>query len=142
MKKNLKRFLAVLMSVCMLFCVGMSAAAAAQTSNPIQPMDLSTGFTLSITGNYALMTSVYNGNSSQIVAVQLKVTLEKHSFLWFWNDCSGTWTQNEKGDYCKMQVSKSNLESGTYRVRNEITIMMKDGSTKTETQYSNEDSVA
>lgn len=80
-----------------------------------------------------------NDDCSSITAVQ---TLEKHSWLTFWDTvgdkCTKTVTNQNSLSFINY---KDNLDSGTYRVKTVFTVVLKNGQSDTVTVYSSEETI-
>lgn len=97
---------------------------------------------LSISGTTATCKSVYkrlNNDCSSITVVQ---SLEKRSWLIFWNTVGDkcTTTVTNKSDLSFTNY-KYNLDAGTYRVKTVFTVVLKDGKSESVTVYSSEEKV-
>ena len=76
------------------------------------------------------------------VTVKITQSLEKHSFLWFWDTVGGEWTTNSKKSSVSFTNYKSGLASGTYRVKSVFTVTTTSGQTETVTVYSAEKTIS
>lgn len=75
-------------------------------------------------------------------SVKITQSLEKHSFLWFWDTVGGEWTTNSKKSSVSFTNYKSGLASGTYRVKSVFTVTTTSGQTETVTVYSAEKTIS
>lgn len=81
----------------------------------------------------------YNDDCSSITAVQ---TLEKHSWLIFWDTVGDECTTNVTNQNSLSFTNyKDNLDSGTYRVKTVFTVVLKNGQSDTVTVYSSEETI-
>ena len=85
--------------------------------------------------------SVRSAAKSQIT---VEHTLEKYSgWFWVWDDVEiASWTKNANCTSVTLTSTKSGLDSGTYRLRSEFTLVNSDGETETFTIYSDEKKVS
>lgn len=99
--------------------------------------------TLSITNKTATCKSTYYSSSNDCESITVVQTLEKYSWLFFWDTLG---SENTKTFYNTSNVSftnyKYNLDSGTYRVKSVFTVKLKDGRSETVTVYSDEKTVS
>lgn len=91
---------------------------------------------LSISGEKAACTTVVSGYSGTTTKIQIKMTLQKR-FLFWWNE-EESWSSTTNG-YSATLYKTAAVDSGTYRVKAEITVYSGSKS-ETITQYSAEKS--
>ena len=140
MKKVISTMLALLL------CFSISAPVSAMTIsfNTVQPYYEKADDAISeliLNGTTATCRSIVNGNSdvTKIIAVQ---TLEKQGFLWFWDTYDNTtWTKTVNSNTLTMSNTKSELDSGNYRLKTVFTLTDKQGKSETITVYSDEKTV-
>ena len=87
-------------------------------------------------------TSSYSESNGNTASVKITQSLEKHSFLWFWDTVGGEWTTNSKKSSVSFTNYKSGLASGTYRVKSVFTVTTTSGQTETVTVYSAEKTIS
>mgnify|MGYP006340655871 CR=1 FL=1 len=76
--------------------------------------------------------------ASTAVKIEVEQTLQKKS-LWFWNDISGaSWSKTVNTRTIDFTNSKSNLNSGTYRVKSVFILTNSSGKKENVTVYSTE----
>ena len=97
---------------------------------------------LSITNGQATCKSSYSESNGNTASVKITQSLEKHSFLWFWDTVGGEWTTNSKKSSVSFTNYKSGLASGTYRVKSVFTVTTTSGQTETVTVYSAEKTIS
>ena len=95
---------------------------------------------LQINGSDAICSSRANSdNAVKITAVQ---TLQKQGIFQVWSKFDNTeWTKTVYSDNITMSNTKSELESGTYRLKTVFTLTDENGKTKKITVYSSEEAV-
>lgn len=93
---------------------------------------------LSISNKTATCTSSYAGADGECASIKIVQTLEKHSWLFFWDPISENTKTYYNTDDVYFKNYKYNLESGTYRVKSVFTVTLKDGRSETVTVYSGE----
>ena len=136
----LKKLITVLLAVVISF--GMIGAVSASNISTFDISGHTKASSLIINNNKATCKSQYqsyNDDCSSITAVQ---TLEKRSWLVFWNTvgdkCTKTVTNTDALSFTNY---KYNLDSGTYRVKTVFTVVLKDGRSESVTVYSSEEKV-
>lgn len=93
---------------------------------------------LTIQNGTAHCTSIADGTDA--VSITVTQTLQKHWGLWIWNDVDGaTWTRTADINSVCLYSTKSDLKSGTYRVKSTFVLMDENGKSETITIYSNEE---
>ncbi len=81
-------------------------------------------------------------SSKNAVSITVTQTLQKHWGLWIWNDVEGaSWSKQVNGSSIYLSNSKSDLDSGTYRVKSVFTLTNENGKSETITIYSNEQEI-
>ena len=94
---------------------------------------------LGISGHKATYSSNGSGNCTSIT---VEHTLQKHWGLWIWEDVAGsTYSRTVNRNNIYLSSTKSNLDSGTYRVKSTFTLTNSAGQTETITIYSLEESI-
>ena len=96
---------------------------------------------LSISGKSATCKSTYSDKNSSISYVKIEQTLEKSTFGLFFGVSGASWNKTIYSDYAVVTNSKTNLDSGTYRLKTVFTVKTKDGKTETITVYSEEKTI-
>lgn len=137
----MKKFLSVLLVVCIMMGICVTASA----STVVDTYDLSSAtktctLTISSSGRAEFISRFYSSDTS-IKCVRIDQTLEKFSFLWFW-DSLGTWNLTTYDSSASNANAKNGLTSGTYRVKSDFTVTYKNGQKETVTVYSSEKKVA
>lgn len=96
---------------------------------------------LYIVNGTAYCTSIASGTDD--VTITVTHTLQKYWGLWIWEDVKGaTWTRTaDIGSVC-LYSTKSDLKSGTYRVKSTFVLTNENGKSETITIYSNEQKVS
>ena len=126
-------------------CVNSGVAAYAETTTSFVDNGISLAYEiandpisdLSICDKTAYCTSSTSGINA--VSITVTQTLQKYWGLWIWNGVDGAeWTRTVNYNSINLSNSKSNLESGTYRVKSVFTLTDKNGKSETITVYSNE----
>ncbi len=88
---------------------------------------------VTISGTTATCYSSTRGNATTISITQTLQVKKSSS----WSNVSGaSWTKTVNANSITMRNTKSNLSSGTYRLKSEYTLTAKDGTTETITVYS------
>lgn len=102
-------------------------------NNPISDLD--------IADSTAYCTSIVGGDN--VVSIAVTQTLQKYRGLWVWKNVDGAeWTETENCNSIYLSNSKSNLDSGTYRVKSVFKLTDNNGKTETVTIYSSEKKVS
>ena len=144
---QLKKFM-VSLGVLFCLCSTSVAVAYADTTTSLVDNDISLAYeiaeyttsTLSIINRTASCVSTAKGSST--VKITVTQTLQKHWGLWIWNDVKGAeWASTVDRNSISFTNSKSDLESGTYRVKSVFTLTDKNGKTETITIYSSEKNI-
>lgn len=95
---------------------------------------------LTIQNGTAHCTSIAKGTDA--VSITVTQTLQKYWGLWIWEDVKGaTWTETVDINFVCLYSTKSNLESGTYRVKSTFVLTDENGKSETITIYSNEQKI-
>lgn len=143
---HLKKLIASLGAV-MLLCLNFSVVSYADTItvtslenygiSPAYEIANSCTSDLDIVNGTAYCTSIASGTDA--VTITVTHTLEKYWGLWIWENVKGaTWTRTAYiGTVC-LYNTKSDLKSGTYRVKSTFVLTDEDGESETITIYSNE----
>jgi len=152
---KLKKVLAALLLVAMVFsCVGVTAAAetTAETAQnvsisvndnvaPQLIYDYGEWISLDITGNYAEYSAGCYAESS-VEKIQIGLTLEKFWGLFIWtrkvDTLNKTFYCSGGGQPIRYDLAKSGLDAGTYRSVADFTVTFKDGRVEKFTRYSGE----
>ena len=135
----MKKFISVLLVVCIMMGICVTASA-----TDADTYDLSTATkscVLTISSGRADFTSRFDSPDTSIKSVRIDQSLEKFSFLWFW-DSLGKWNLTTYDNSAIYSNAKRGLTSGTYRVKSDFTITYKDGHKETVTIYSAERKIA
>ena len=141
MKSVTQKIVAAAMAASISLISPCTYAAAAPVDNGVAPcyeIATSASSTLSISGTTATCISRCNGVSTvSITAVQ---TLQKQGLLWIWSAVDGAeWTETVSLGSIGMSNTKTNLSSGTYRLKSVFTLTNSSGETETITVYSTEE---
>ena len=98
--------------------------------------------TLSISNKTAICVSSYRNLSDNCYSITAVQSLEKRSWLMFWNTVGDKFTKTvtNKSDLSFTNY-KYNLDAGTYRVKTVFTVVLKDGRSESVTVYSSEGKV-
>lgn len=135
----MKKIISVLLVVCIMMGICVTASAAA-----VDTYDL-TGATKSsalvISSGKATCISTFISTDTSIKSIKIEQTLEKFSFLWFW-DSIGQWNRTSYASTSTLSNAKSGLTSGTYRLKSVFTVTMKNGQKESVTVYSAEKKIA
>lgn len=146
---HLKKLIASL-GVAVLLCFNFSVVSYADTTtvtslgnygiSPAYEIANSCTSDLDIVNGTAYCTSIASGTDA--VTITVTHTLQKHWGLWIWESVKGaTWTRTaDIGSVC-LNNTKSNLKSGTYRVKSTFVLTDENGKSETITIYSNEQKV-
>ena len=134
----MKKFLSILLvfSIVIALCMNVSAVSLYDASSAYKTT------TLTITNRKAVCYSEYIDSDSNIKAIKITQTLEKHAFLWFWSVYGGEWPHNVVGKKATSTNIKLKVENGIYRVKSVFLITLNDGSQYTVTDYSSEVTVS
>lgn len=138
--------------ICTSFAATVSAAAVSEETastysfaggvSPLHDIAMNPKTNLSITGTTAVCFSSTESNSNT-VKITIEHTLQKYTgWFWAWDDVEdATWTKTENSTSVTLVSAKTDLASGTYRVKSVFTLTDSNGEKETVTIYSNEDSV-
>ncbi len=86
--------------------------------------------------------SIYAESSSPVSSISATQTLEKKGLFGIYSSVSGaSWTKTVTTQNLSMSNTKSNLSSGTYRLKTVFTVTLKSGTTESVTVYSAEKTV-
>lgn len=134
----MKKIVSILLifSVIIALCLNVSAASVYDVGSFTK-----TSY-LSITNGQATCKSSYSESNGNTASVKITQSLEKHSFLWFWDTVGGEWTTNSKKSSVSFTNYESGLASGTYRVKSVFTVTTTSGQTETVTVYSAEKTIS
>lgn len=145
---HLKKMIASLVAA-VLLCLNFSVASYADTITPLGNYGISLEY--EIANNCTSNLEIVNGTAecksiatgTNAVSITVTQALQKHWGLWIWEDVDGaTWTRTAYiGSVC-LYNSKSDLKSGTYRVKSTFVLTDENGKSKTITIYSNEQKVS
>lgn len=139
MKKNITAFLSVL-----LICANASFPASAEAVSEMKIDEIAPMYayakglynTLIISENVADCKSDGYGKPD-VNKISVEHTLQKLSGLSIWNNVNdASWSKTSNGQSVKLTSSKSDLESGTYRLKSVFKLTTKSGKTETITIYS------
>ncbi len=96
---------------------------------------------LEIVGGIAECKSIAKGTDA--ISITVTQTLQKYWGLWIWEDVNGaTWTETTDINFVCLYNTKSNLTSGTYRVKSTFVLTDANGKSETITIYSNEQKIS
>ena len=96
---------------------------------------------LEIVGGIAECKSIAKGTDA--ISITVTQTLQKYWGLWIWEDVNGaTWTETTDFNFVCLYNTKSNLTSGTYRVKSTFVLTDANGKSETITIYSNEPKIS
>ena len=111
------------------------------SASPLYDIARSAFSELNIVGTKAECVSKVSGDNTAKITVEQ--TLQKYSgWFWIWDDVDGaSWTRTENRSSVSLSNTKSDLTSGTYRVKSVFTLTDKNGKSETITIYSNERTV-
>lgn len=98
--------------------------------------------TLTISNKRAICISTYQSTDDECASITVVQTLEKHSWWVFWDTVGDECTKTVYTGNLSFTNYKDNLESGTYRVKTEFSVTLKNGKSETVTVYSDEKEVA
>lgn len=131
-----------------LFCftlatiIALSATvfASAQSATPRDLTSASKQSSLSVNPgtDTVVMMSTFITTDSSIVQVTIEHSLEKHAYLWVWNNVGGKSSKTVNDCFNQLITYRTGLESGTYRLKSVFTAVLADGRSETITVYSNE----
>ncbi len=97
---------------------------------------------LAISSSKAICKSSYYCNSETAKTIKAVQTLEKKSVFGNFTSVSGaSWTKTVTTQNLSMNNTKSNLSSGTYRLKTVFTVTLSNGTSETVTVYSAEKTV-
>lgn len=86
--------------------------------------------------------STYYVSNSPVSSISATQTLEKKGLLGIYSSVSGAnWTKTVNSYNLSMSNTKSNLSSGTYRLKTVFTVTLSNGTSETVTVYSAEKSI-
>lgn len=144
--KKMIASLAAAVFLCLNFCVVCYADTVLVTSlanqgiSPAYEIANSCSSDLEIQNGTAYCTSIAEGTDA--VSITVTQTLQKHWGLWIWKDVDGaTWTETADISVACLYSTKSNLKSGTYRVKSTFVLTDGNGESETITIYSNQENV-
>lgn len=146
---SLKKIIAAILCTSSL-CASLAVPTSAETTHPYIDDDISLAYEIATTPTSILTISSKTASCKSSVHSKTKVeitvehTLEKYSgLLWIWSDVDGaSWTKTANSTSVTLTSTKSGLDSGTYRLRSEFTLVDSDGETETFTIYSDEKKVS
>lgn len=146
---HLKKLIASL-GVVVLLCLNSSVVSYADTItvtslgnygiSPVYEIANNCTSDLDIVNETAYCTSIASGTNA--VTITVTHTLQKYWGLWIWENVKGaTWTRTADIGSVGLYSTKSDLKSGTYRVKSTFVLTDEDGKSETITIYSNEQKV-
>lgn len=92
--------------------------------------------------NTATCKSTYYESNSPVSSISATQTLEKKGLFGIYSSVSGaSWTKTVTTQNLSMSNTKSNLSSGTYRLKTVFTVTLKSGTIESVTVYSTEKTV-
>ena len=93
--------------------------------------------------NTATCKSTYYESNSPVSSISATQTLEKKGLFGIYSSVSGaSWTKTVTTQNLSMSNTKSNLSSGTYRLKTVFTVTLSSGTSETVTVYSAEKTVS
>ncbi len=103
----MKKIVSILLifSVIIALCLNVSAASVYDVGSFTK-----TSY-LSITNGQATCKSSYSESNGNTASVKITQSLEKHSFLWFWDTVGGEWTTNSKKVQFRLRTIKAVLQA-------------------------------
>lgn len=106
-EKRMKKIVSILLifSVIIALCLNVSAASVYDVGS------FSKTSYLSITNGQATCKSSYSESNGNTASVKITQSLEKHSFLWFWDTVGGEWTTNSKKVQFRLRTIKAVLQA-------------------------------
>lgn len=144
----LKKIMAVLLAAVGLY-MSLSVSVSAEAIYPFIDSVVSPAYViannpvskLNISGKTAYCTSTTDGANAFSITVEQ--TLEKYGgWLWMWDDVDGaSWTKTVNIKTISVSNIKSELSSGTYRLKSIFTLTSLDGKSETITVYSEEKTI-
>lgn len=136
----MKKLLSVLLVVCIM--MGICVTASADAADTYDLSNATKASYLTIASNKATCTSRFVSTDSSIKDITIVATLEKFSFLWFW-DSLREWNITYYDTSSGTLVNEmKNLTSGTYRLKSVFTVKYKNGKKESVTVYSTEKKIA
>ncbi len=146
---HLKKMIASL-GAAVLLCLNFSAVSYADTVtvtslenygvSPAYEIASSCTSDLDIQNGTAHCKSIAEGTDA--VTITITHTLQKHWGLWVWEDVDNAmWTKTADINFVCLYNTKSDLKSGTYRVKSTFELTNENGESETITIYSNEETV-
>lgn len=142
-----RKILAILIGA-MVFCTSLTASAYAETTSlsvdigvsPLYEIAKIATSNLNISGTTAYCTSSASGTDA--VSITVEQTLQKQGFLWSWSGVKdASWEKNVNLNTISFSNTKSDLESGKYRLKSVFKLTDKNGKTEKITVYSAEKTV-
>ena len=131
-KKIISLMLAIVLSFGMVGTVSASNVSTYDINGHIKSS------TLTISNKRAICVSSYQSTDNDCSSVTAVQTLEKYSWLVFWDTVGDERTKTVYTGNLSLTDYKDNLESGTYRVKTVFSVVLKDGTSQTITVYSEE----
>lgn len=114
-------------------------------SNSIVVMDINSStkkLELYFNDSTATCKSSYYASNSLVSSISATQTLEKKGLFGIYSSVSGaSWTKTVNSSNLSMSNTKSNLSSGTYRLKTVFTVTLSSGTSETVTVYSTEKTV-
>lgn len=138
----MKRIIAAIL-IALLFVNSFEVSSEALTkSDSIVVMDINSSTKKSelyFNSNTATCKSTYCESNSPVSSISATQTLEKKGLFGIYSSVSGaSWTKTVTTQNLSMSNTKSNLSSGTYRLRTVFTVTLSNGTSETVTVYSAE----
>ena len=131
-KKIISLMLAIVLSFGMVGTVSASNVSTYDINGHIKSS------TLTISNKRAICVSSYQSTDNDCSSVTAVQTLEKYSWLVFWDTVGDERTKTVYTGNLSLTDYKDNLESGTYRVKTVFSVVLTDGTSQTITVYSEE----
>ena len=129
----------VCFTLAMIIAMSVTLFASAESANPYDIASSSKQSSLSIDSNGVVtLMSTYQSVDTSIVQIDIEHSLEKHAYLWTWDNVGGKSSKTVFDFNNYLITYRTGLESGTYRLKSVFTTYLDDGRSETITLYSNE----
>ncbi len=144
------RKMAAMVLTVLCLCAGFDVSVSAETAysfigggiSPTYEIARNPTSSLSISGKTASCKSEADGDNT-VVSITVEQTLEKYSgWLWIWDNVDdASWSKTVSRNSIDFSNTKSDLNSGTYRLKSVFTLTNSSGKTETITIYSEEETI-
>lgn len=145
---NLKKMVASL-GTAILLCLNFSVVSYADTITAFENDGISLAYEIanSCTADLEILNGTAHCKSiakgTDAVSITVTQTLQKYWGLWIWEDVDGAaWTKTTNISSICLYNTKSDLKSGTYRVKSTFELTDDNGKRETITIYSNEQKIS